>query len=172
MINDFYKFADSYFLNDEYHEDGSFKQQTKYIYKDYTDIKYYKISLWDEIKSNEWITYYTLSDNEKIENVSYNLYGTPDYWDLILGINYKNPLFDMIYDYDNLESSVDIYLEKYEQMYFGEMSDEHKEKLKQIFISDKLKNNEKNRTIKVIKPNRIQDFFRLMKDRKFYPEEV
>ena len=47
-----------------------------------------------------WFSYALVPQNATLEKISYDLYESKDYWDILLLVNERMPLFDMYYDYD------------------------------------------------------------------------
>ena len=160
MKNELYKYSDLEGTH-TYKRTSGVYEKTTYVYKDYTSVDYSDIFKWDEVKSDAWTYIYLLDDNVKIETVSFELYGTPDYWDLLLGINNRNPIFEM--PYDIVEDELAYELEK-----FKTYSADSTELLE--IVETKLRESieTKNDTLKelrVIRPERLQDFLRLMRSR-------
>ena len=76
----------------------------EFIVSDYTSKKVDIYNLFQEMKDNgtlaDFLEVYRISDDDKLERISYSIYGTPDYWDILLQINDRNPLFQMPYNLD------------------------------------------------------------------------
>lgn len=81
-----------------------------YEVRDFTSFYYGKISTFLKQYSS-YFDVYTLSDDEKLENVSYKLYETPDYADLILAINEDVFLWNIPYN-DDINKEREIILTK------------------------------------------------------------
>lgn len=110
---------------------------------------------------------YVIDDNDRLERISHELYGTPDYWDMLLMLNERDPLFDMPYDYDNLHESTKLYTDKYKffiyshaPLFAGLAATELTEYFMQL-LADR---NEASRNILIIKPSSIGDFVKLLSD--------
>ena len=144
----------------------------KLSYSDYTDKDIKQILSLDVLNDPTYITYHTLQDNEKIEGVSYNLYGSTDYWDILVLINEIDPLFDMPYDFDIITnmatSNVDNYsskvyatkdLKTLNPIRYNELIQEEITRITAYF--------EKIRTIKIIKPSKMLDFIDILKRNGF-----
>ena len=155
MKNEFYKFD----------EIAGTSGDTEYTYRDYTSERYSEIYKWDEIYDDAWTYIISLADNTKIETVSNDLYGTPDYWDLILGINNRSPLFDMAYDQDIIEADVAESLIEFQQ--YSILSTSLLALVESKLRADIEEKNENNRLIRVIRPERLKDFLRLMRSRGY-----
>lgn len=54
-----------------------------------------------------------LTDNDKLERISFELFDTADYWDIILMLNYMDPLFSMPYSEDVKDKVSSDYAHKY-----------------------------------------------------------
>ena len=87
--------------------------------RDYTAVYYGGLSdIFDQYP--DYFMYYDIIDDEKLENISYKLYGSEDYADIILAINNEVFLWglpygsDIIYDQQDtyvslLEASLNVY---------------------------------------------------------------
>ena len=142
---------------------GSYIESDKFSYVDYTEKKYSGILDLPEINSLEYIDYYQLDDNEKIEYISFKLYSNENYWDLLLYINGMTPLFDSPYDFsvlsDNSSKTVDEYISRTGVI----ITQENKQKLIDSLVIKNSSKNELHRIIKVIKPSKLQDFLKIIR---------
>src|SRR5574344_1718437 len=88
-----------------------YEELDEFIVPDYfsksNDISY----LVQEIK--DYLEVYKINDNDKLERISYELYGTTDYWDILLLLNGRDPLFDFPYDYDTTYDSARRFVNRY-----------------------------------------------------------
>jgi hypothetical protein len=134
--------------------------------EDYTSKRISNIRNMKELNDSAWIEYIELYDNQTIEQISFILYDTPDYWDLLLVINDKDPLFDMSYDFDILEQISEDKVQKYLDGYSGVYKNDTYERLKEITLKEDQDANEMKRQLKIIKPDRLYDFMNLLKDVK------
>lgn len=135
---------------------------TTYIAKDYTSKYFKQIKLLNILNDLTYIDYYELTDNQTIEQVSYILYDTPDYWDILVLINNIDPLFGMTYEFDVISDATDEQLDKYYKSFSEEILQETKDRLKNIFLKKNLEINENNRRIKVIRPDMITEFIKIL----------
>lgn len=139
-----------------------------YIVKDYTSKKPQDIYWLKEINDQDFIDYYRLSDNETIENVAYKLYGSTHYWDVLLMINIADPLFDMVYDFDN----VNIQATKFVEDYNNNIYLKHNLPLSYIdyLIDRKISElealKEERRPLKIIRPSKLLDFMKLIRQQE------
>lgn len=118
---------------------------------------------------NLFSTYKILND-DKLENVSYQLYGTSDYWDLLLMINDMNPLFDMPYNDDSNIKSVQNQLSIYFNLTYSHapLSDQARiNELTTEFMEKAELLNERFRYILVVKPKSLPAFIKILKDNKY-----
>jgi hypothetical protein len=137
----------------------------EFVVSDYfsapNDISY----LVHEIK--DYLEVYKINDNDKLERISYELYGTTDYWDILLLLNGRDPLFDFPYDYDAIYDSARKFANKY--MYYiysgaplivGPVA----AALYEEFLQKYIDTNESNRFMFIVKPNKIGEFIKVLKD--------
>lgn len=102
-------------------------------------------SLRDLLNNKSYLKYIELKYNDLIENVSYKYYKNSAYWDLLLVMNNRDALFDMVYNFDTVVDIVNEITENYFQKdYQGKVSDKfiewYKEN-KKIKISNLNENN-------------------------------
>lgn len=102
-------------------------------------------SLRDLLNNKSYLKYIELKYNVLIENVSYKYYKNSAYWDLLLVMNNRDALFDMVYNFDTVVDIVDEITENYfRKDYQGKVSEEfilwYKEN-KKIKISNLNENN-------------------------------
>lgn len=135
---------------------------------DYTISNYYskKINLFDYfLEYSDYIEMYEIVDNDKIERISYELYGSANYWDILILLNDRNPLFHMPYDFDYLESTINELVEQYSTLiYFNSpISEKRTEELKNEWVEKSKEQNELLRYIYVIDPLKMPDFLKDIK---------
>lgn len=145
-----------------------FLESDDYSYRDYTSKDYSKIRTLDEVDSDEFISYYQAADGDKLERISYEIYGSADYWDLILIVNGIDPLFGMPYGFDLIESSINDLIDQYNLDFFANaLPVTHVADLKTIFIGKAITENEELRTIKIIKPTKLHEFLKIARDKGY-----
>jgi hypothetical protein len=113
------------------------------------------------------------------------LYNNENYWDIILAINGSDPLFDLYFSFEAvadfakdkvaqfeanpynrklpLESDIQSNGQTVKENYPNFIQDY----LKNLWNAEFLATNDSRRTIKVIKPYRMQDFMRVLRDNGF-----
>ena len=132
-----------------------------YLVSDYTSKDFSNISELEILNDETWFDYYLLKDSETLENVSYKVYSNPDYWDIILLINAKDPLNDLAFSYDMILTSVEQKLIDYQTKY-NNTNQSFLDTLKELLLNDATLKNDKNRVIKLIKPSRLGEFLQYL----------
>ena len=145
------------------------KEVDDYIVSDYFSrkINLYSI-ITDDVKKEYFVTY-QIQDNDKIERISYEIYKTTDYWDLLILINSLDTISDMPYDFDTYTGSTDDFLNPYYNSIYSNspLNAQRLQELKDEFYETKRISNEKFRYINVIRPSKMQDFLKLIKQKGF-----
>jgi predicted PhzF superfamily epimerase YddE/YHI9 len=135
-----------------------------FISEDYTSKKMSNIRELPELSNADWVEYIELYDNQTIEQISYILYDSANYWDLLIVINNIDPLFDMSYEFDILEQISENKVQKYLADYSGAYKNDTYERLKALTLTKEVDKNEVNRQLKIIKPEKLYDFISLLKE--------
>jgi len=130
--------------------------------QDYTSKYFRQLQLLKELKDSELVEHLELTDNQTIEQVSYILYDTADYWDILVLINNIDPIFDMVYNFDIVSDVADAKLEKYYDDFSVYINQTSKDRLREAFLKEEVKKNEDRRTIKVIKPTALSEFIKIL----------
>ena len=162
-------------------DDSKYEDYNSPVYKNYKDIKDYQVrdytsldlrfiienkELSEFLNDRDNVFFVNIDNNSLLEEISYRYYNNENYWDIILLINNLDPLFSLPFDFDliyNLaESITDNYFsrDKYDP-YSGKYTDETKNRLFNILKEKLNKQNEINRTIKLIRQEKIQDFLKI-----------
>lgn len=162
-------------------DDSKYEDYNSPVYKNYKDIKDYQVrdytsldlrfiienkELSEFLNDRDNVFFVNIDNNSLLEEISYRYYNNENYWDIILLINNLDPLFSLPFDFDliyNLaESITDNYFsrDKYDP-YSGKYTDETKNRLFNILKEKLNKENEINRTIKLLRQERIQDFLKI-----------
>lgn len=145
----------------------------------------FKIKDLPEVQDPDYFYYYDLEENETLELLAYKLYNNENYWDIILAINGSDPLFDLYFSFEAvadfakdkvaqfeanpynrklpLESDIQSNGQTVKENYPNFIQDY----LKNLWNAEFLATNDSRRTIKVIKPYRMQDFMRVLRDNGF-----
>ena len=125
----------------------------------YDRIKIQKIK--DVISSmNEaWFSYVIVPQNTTLEKISYDLYESKDYWDILLLVNERMPIFDMYCDYDIISEAGETALKEYEEkIYRKKILSEVRERLRLKMQENYEAENENLKIVKYIQKNYIYDF--------------
>jgi hypothetical protein len=123
----------------------------------------------DSINS-DYFDWYQLADDDKLERIALEIYGNADYWDILLLINGKDPLMGLPYNFDTLSAFADETVELYNSTVstFSPLSESHKEYLKGIYEEKYRAENEANRVIRIVKPERLQEFIIMAYDLGYF----
>lgn len=135
-----------------------------FLAENYTSKKMKNILAMPELSNSDWIEYIELYDNQTIEQISFILYDSADFWDILVVINDIDPLFDMSYEFDILEQLSENKVQKYLADYSGFYKTDTYDRLKELVLQRQIDQNEINRQIKIIKPEKLYDFINLVKD--------
>lgn len=99
-----------------------------------------------------------LSNNICLDKISYQIYKSPDYWDILLLVNDIDPLFGMPYDYDIVSESTTAALETYEKkIYRRKLPDKDRVRLQAAIAGIDAEKNEVHRKIYYVYPERIYE---------------
>ena len=145
----------------------------EFIVSDYTSKKVDIYNLFQEMKDNgtlaDFLEVYRISDDDKLERISYSIYGTADYWDILLQINDRTPLFQMPYNLDTTFEIAEAMWNNYsDNIYFQSPLDSN---LLQSLIDDEIERlkekNEVYRFIYIIKTSKMNEFLKILRERDY-----
>ena len=145
----------------------------EFIVSDYTSKKVDIYNLFQEMKDNgtlaDFLEVYRISDDDKLERISYSIYGTADYWDILLQINDRNPLFQMPYNLDTTFEIAEAMWNNYsDNIYFQSPLDSN---LLQSLIDEEIERlkekNEFYRFIYIIKTSKMNEFLKILRERDY-----
>lgn len=130
-----------------------------YSITDYTSVDHVKVRQFVDGLSPTMFDWYQLQNNSNLEKVALDLYGNPDYWDILVVINHRNPLFELPYDYDTITSMVENKVADYASKVYGdELSARSYDALVENYKTQMVKEAEVFRVIKIVKPSKIYEF--------------
>jgi hypothetical protein len=130
-----------------------------YDLEDYQTLNLIKVFEYVESCNDNLFTWHQLQNNDKLEKVSLDLYNNPDYWDILLVINRRNPLIELPYDTDTLLEFAARKTENYiNDVYGKDISQETLEVLTATYEKKFIEDAEKFRVIRIVKPEKIHDF--------------
>jgi len=153
--------------------DYTLEELDEFIVPDYFSRKIDLYNLIQEFSEAGTLEYYLatykIADDDKLERISYDIYGTTNYWDLLLQLNDKNPLFEMPYSLDTVIDSSEEYWNNYSNLLYFQaplndivlqtLIDEEIEKMKE--------QNEKYRFLYIIKTTKMQEFLKILRDKDY-----
>jgi len=132
---------------------------TTYSVEDYRSLNLNKILDYIEVCEDNMFDWYQLQNNANLEKVALDLYGNPDYWDILIAINGRNPLLDLPFDFDVLESFSESKAQSYvDKVYGKDLSESTKLELIDSYRKKFQTRNEELRVIRIVKPSMIQKF--------------
>lgn len=130
-----------------------------------------KIDIWTipEVLVSGMLDVYQMEDDDRLERISFHLYGTPDYWDLLSLLNENDPLFDMPYNEEILRDAIEkkVRIQQNFDYSHAPLIQSVADDLKKKYTTETLQKNEDTRILTVVKPSRINDFMALLKDNNF-----
>lgn len=136
-----------------------------YNVEDYFTFNVGKIQGFIKDCSNDFFEYYQLNDDDKLERIALELYNNANYWDIVLLINDMDPLFSMVYNYDTISSMAEDKANKYLEDIGTSVPSSHADYLASKYEAIFNKENDSKRIIKIVKPNRMQDFLQLAREK-------
>lgn len=153
--------------------DYTYEELDEFIVSDYFSKKIDLYTILEEFTSAgtlaDYVQTYRISDDDKLERISYDIYGTTNYWDILLQINDRLPLFEMPYSLDTIIESSEEFWNNYSNfIYFqaplegsvlSSLIDAEIEKMKE--------QTEIYRFIYIIKPTKIQEFLKILRERDY-----
>ena len=131
----------------------------KYNVADYTSKKFSEFDDYVKDLADDFFDHYQMKDDDKIERISLELYGTPDYWDVLLLLNKRIPMFEFALGFDTLSDLTDSKIQKYiDVVYKTGLSNLAKNEMNDDYLNEFLDNNEKFRVLKIVRPSRMFEF--------------
>lgn len=132
----------------------------KYLHKDYTSKNFRNFYSFGNRQSSDFFKYIMAENNTTFEKISYDVYGSTKYWDVIMLLNNRDALFGLPTDYDTLSDIAMNKANKYSSS-IRNISEDRKNGLFEKYLSDIIEENEKKRNIKLVLPERISEFLKL-----------
>jgi len=166
MIPEYFKNSLLKFKTQEYYDEKGVTQKdgksVTLIVPDYKSIDFNKVYKLLSMCPESWFQWVKLQNHTNLEKLAFDLYGSANYWDILLIINGRMPLFEFPYDYDVIELIVDNMTDEYiKRTYKKEVSDKVRERIRLMFSDKVAEDNERYRYIKVINKAHLYDFIRL-----------
>jgi len=138
----------------------------EFIVPNYFSKNIHITDLLDTLNIDTYFSYYQMTNNDKLERISYELYGTPDYWDILFLLNKRDPLFDIPFDYDTVYNSSTSFIDTYINYIYSNAplsSIKRSTELQEEFLNMFIEQNEIYRVIRVVRPSKIGEFIKLLK---------
>lgn len=130
-----------------------------YEISDYTSMDFVKIKAFVSSLPESMFSWYQIQNNVTIEKIALDLYGNADYWDVLLLINSRSPLFEMPYDFDAISVSTEDKVSAYiSEVYGSELPANVYSAMYTAFEEKMTSEVEEYRVIKIVKQERIQEF--------------
>ena len=135
----------------------------------YDRVKILKIKNLINTLGDSWFGYRVIPNNATLEKISYDLYGSSQYWDILLLVNNRMPIFDMPYDYDVISEVGETMTQDYERRIYRKPIPSTvlpngmttRELFIKTFEDEQTRNNEKFRIIKYITDIKLYDFINM-----------
>lgn len=123
----------------------------------------------DEGTLGYYLSTYKIADDDKLERISYDIYGTTNYWDILLQLNDKNPLFELPYSLDTIIDGSEEHWNNYSNLLYFQAP--LKSEVLQLLINEEIEKmkeqNEKYRFLYIIKTTKMQEFLKLLRDKDY-----
>jgi len=130
-----------------------------YSVADYTSKNIGKMREYIKACDSSMFDWYHMTNNDKLERVALEIYGNPDYWDILLMINDRNPLFQFPFDFDTLTSLTTDKMSEYANDVYGTaLKAAVYTEMYSKYEKEAVDNNELYRLILIVKPPRIYEF--------------
>lgn len=116
-----------------------------------------------------YVQSYRISDDDKLERISYDVYGSTLYWDLLLQLNDKQPLFEMPYSLDTIIDSSEEFWNNYANLIYFQAPLESE--VLQMLIDEEIEKMKEQmeiyRFIYIIKPTKLQEFLKILREKDY-----
>lgn len=131
-----------------------------YDLEDYFSINFKTIYEYVEQCDEDFFDWVQIQNNVTLEKLALDFYGNANYWDVLLVINQKNPLFEMPFDFDSLSTMAEDKIDSYiREIYNNDIPVSIYNIMYEKYKNDLVLLNEEYRIIRIVRPGRIQEFF-------------
>lgn len=137
---------------------------------DYFSKDVYIADLKDDPEIKDLLRVIRVQDDDTFEKISYRLYNSSNYWDIILLLNNRDPLFDTAYNFDVLEKYSEDRLQDIVNDYTKKenpLDEEYQAVLKDKYLDEAMQENEKMRILSVPRPEQINSLIMILKKRGY-----
>ena len=131
-------------------------QNTEFLFRDYTNLVSIKEIL-DKYK--EYIQIYQVLEDERLDTISYKIYGTTDYWDMLVLLNDLKCMTDLPVNYDKVENRAKQKHEDWTKIFGKQKTKEQIASKYEEFLEQEIANNEKYRNFKYVDSSVINRFY-------------
>ena len=116
----------------------------------------------DNDKRLEFFDWYQVQDDDKLERIALELYRNENYWDILLVINSRNPLFDMPFNFNTIATMAEAKAINYAEYINKQITlpQNHIDYLASVYQEKAEIVNESLRPLRIVKPNKLQEFIR------------
>jgi len=130
-----------------------------YNVADYTSLNFTKVQSYVASLPTSMTDWYQVENDDKFERIALELYGSANYWDILLVINHRNPLTGLPFNFDTLSNLAEDNIAEYEVSYSGlTVPDAEHVIMYNKYETDFIAQSELNRVIKIIKPSQMNQF--------------
>ena len=131
-------------------------QNTEFLFRDYTNL----VSIREILdKYKEYIQIYQVLEDERLDTISYKLYGTTDYWDMLVLLNDLKCMTDLPVNYDKVENRARQKHEDWTKIFGKQKTKEQIASKYEEFLEQEIANNEKYRNFKYMDSSVINRFY-------------
>ena len=131
-------------------------QNIEILIRDYTNL----VSIQEILdKYKEYIQIYQVLEDERLDTISYKLYGTTDYWDMLVLLNDLKCMTDLPVNYDKVENRARQKHEDWTKIFEKQKTKEQIASKYEEFLEQEIANNEKYRNFKYIDSSVINRFY-------------
>lgn len=128
----------------------------EFLIRDYTNL----VSIQEILdKYKEYIQIYQVLEDERLDTISYKLYGTTDYWDMLVLLNDLKCMTDLPVNYDKVENRARQKHEDWTKIFGKQKTKEQIASKYEEFLEQEIANNEKYRNFKYIDSSVINRFY-------------
>lgn len=128
----------------------------EFLIRDYTNL----VSIQEILdKYKEYIQIYQVLEDERLDTISYKLYGTTDYWDMLVLLNDLKCMTDLPVNYDKVENRARQKHEDWTKIFGKQKTKEQIASKYEEFLEQEIANNEKYRNFKYIDTSVINRFY-------------
>ena len=131
-------------------------QNIEFLIRDYTNL----VSIQEILdKYKEYIQIYQVLEDERLDTISYKLYGTTDYWDMLVLLNDLKCMTDLPVNYDKVENRARQKHEDWTKIFGKQKTKEQIASKYEEFLEQEIANNEKYSNFKYIDSSVINRFY-------------